>query len=139
VAIPGSSFNEQLTLEPDTLLPECLSGLQVDEDRTFWVDEGVARSVLYADCQAEDAKAAFVRLRPQATALQTKPRSLKDYPPVATTYVVCSEDRIANSDRGRRVARDRLRAELVEFPGSHSPFISRPHELAELLHQQAQQ
>jgi hypothetical protein len=28
VAMPGSSFAEQLDLEPDTLLPEYLSGLQ---------------------------------------------------------------------------------------------------------------
>jgi len=139
VPIPGSSFAEQLAIEPDTLLPEYRSGVEPDEKgRTRWIDEGVARSVFYADCPADDAKAAFRRLCPQAQAPHTKPCPLKDYSPVPTTYVVCSEDRIANPDRGRRVARERLQAELVELPGSHSPFISRPHELAELLHQQAE-
>jgi pimeloyl-ACP methyl ester carboxylesterase len=140
VATPGLSFAEQLTLEPDTLLPEYRSGLQLDEEgRSVWVDELVARRALYADCSAADAEAAFERLRPQAAAPQTEPCPLRDYPPVAATYVVCFEDRIVNPDRGRNVARDRLRAELVELPGSHSPFMSRPRDLAELLHRQAEQ
>jgi pimeloyl-ACP methyl ester carboxylesterase len=138
-AMPGYSFAEQLDLEADTLLPEYLSGLQLDEEgRASWVDEGVVRSVLYADCSQDDSKAAFERLRPQAMAPQTRTCPLTDYPPVAATYVVCSEDRLVNPDRARRVALDRLRAELVEIPGSHSPFISRPRELARLLHQQAE-
>jgi hypothetical protein len=33
----------------------------------------------------------------------------------------------------RRIARDWLNAEMIEMPGSHSPFYSRPKELAELL------
>lgn len=138
IPIPGSSLAEQLALEDDTLLPEYLSGLQFDEEgRALWVDERVARRVFYGDCSAGDAKAAFERLRPQAMTPQTRPCPLSDYPSVNSTYVVCSEDRIANPDRGRKVARDRLGAELVELPGGHSPFISRPRALAELLCQQA--
>jgi hypothetical protein len=38
-----------------------------------------------------------------------------------------------NNDRLRRVARERLDAELVELPGGHSPFLSRPAELAAVL------
>jgi hypothetical protein len=30
------------------------------------------------------------------------------------------------NDRAKRVARDRLRTDLIELPGSHSPFLSRP-------------
>jgi len=140
VPMPGSSFAEQLEIEPDTLLPEHRSGISEpdEEGRTRWIDEGVARSVLYADCSAEDAKAAFERLRPQAQALFAKPCPLNEFPPAPSTYVVCSEDRIVNPERGRKVALERLQAELVELPGSHSPFISRPRELADLLHQQAE-
>ena len=37
------------------------------------------------------------------------------------------------NDWARTVARDRLGATLVELPGSHSPFLSRPADLAEIL------
>jgi hypothetical protein len=33
----------------------------------------------------------------------------------------------------RRVARERLGVESVELPGGHSPFLSRPAELAAAL------
>lgn len=48
-------------------------------------------------------------------------------------YIVCSEDRLVNPAWSKRVARDRLNAQLVEFPSSHSPFWSRPGELATVL------
>jgi hypothetical protein len=51
--------------------------------------------------------------------------------------VVCDEDRLVNPAWSRRIATGRLAAELVELPGSHSPFLSRPGELAELLHRLA--
>jgi pimeloyl-ACP methyl ester carboxylesterase len=140
VAMPGHSFAEQLELEPDALLPEYRAGISEPDEaaRTRWVDEDVARSVFYADCTAEDARAAFERLRPQAQTPFTQPCPLTGFPPVPRTYVVCSEDRIVNADRGRSVARGRLEADLVELPGSHSPFLSRPADLANVLHHQAQ-
>jgi hypothetical protein len=36
-------------------------------------------------------------------------------------------------DWAKRIARDRLDAEVIELPGSHSPFLSRPSTLAEVL------
>lgn len=141
VPIPGCSFAEQLGMEPDTLLPEYSVGVSEPDEagRARWVDEGIARSVLFADATAEDAKAAFARLRPQAATPYAEPCRLRELPSVPTTYIVCSEDRIANPDRSRRVARERLEAELVELPGSHMPLISRPRELGELLHRRAEE
>jgi hypothetical protein len=47
--------------------------------------------------------------------------------------VVCSDDQILRPDWSRRTARDRLGAELIELPGDHSPFYSRPSVLADVL------
>jgi hypothetical protein len=58
------------------------------------------------------------------------PRQL---PQVERAYIVCSEDRLVNPEWARRAAPDRLDVEPVELPGSHSPFLSRPAELADLL------
>lgn len=141
VPIPGHSFAEQLEMEPDTLLPEYRTGVSEPDDagRVRWVDEGVARSVVFADSTAEDARAAFERLRPQAVTPWAEPCPLKELPSIPSTYIVCSQDRLVNPDRSRRVARERLEAELVELPGSHMPLSSRPLELGELLHRQAEE
>jgi len=136
VPIPGRSFAEQLGIEPDTLLPGYEAGLSEPDEqgRTRWLDEGVARSLLYADCDEGDARAAYERLRPQARTPYIHPCPIAAFPSTPRTYVVCSDDRPVNPDRARRAARERLDAELVELPGSHSPFLSRPGELAEVLH-----
>jgi len=136
VPVPGRSFAEQLADEPDTVLPECRAGLgeRDKQGRSRWIDEAVAQRVLYADCDERDAHVAFRRLRPQALAPYGVPCGLERLPFVPSTYVVCTEDRILNPKRSRRVATDRLGAELVELPGGHSPFLSRPSELAGVLH-----
>jgi len=137
VPIPGRSFAEQLEAEPDSLLPEYLSGTSEPDGRgcTRWVDPEVARRALWADAEDEEAGAAFERLRPQATTPFAVPNPLPELPAVPSTYVVCSEDGIANPDRGRKVARERLGTEAIELPGSHCPFLSRPRELSALLHE----
>jgi hypothetical protein len=121
--LSGRSFAEQLGIEPDTLRPGYEAGLSepYDQGRTHWVEEGVARSLLYADCDEGDARAAFERLRPQARTPYAHPCPIDVFPSTPRTYVVCSEDRLVNHNRARRVARERLDAEPVE-PGSHSPF-----------------
>jgi pimeloyl-ACP methyl ester carboxylesterase len=136
VPVPGRSFAEQLADEPDTVLPEFRAGLgeRDEQGRSRWIDEAVAQRVLYADCDEHVAHAAFQRLRPQAQAPYGVPCGLERLPSVPATYVVCTEDRILKPQRSRRVAHDRLGAELVELPGSHSPFLSRPGELAGVLH-----
>jgi pimeloyl-ACP methyl ester carboxylesterase len=135
VPIPGRSHVDQLRLERDALPRDFEAGLSPadDQGRRRWVDEAVARRVLYPDCEARDAAAAFERLRPQARAPYDEPCPLEAFPAVPSTYVVCAEDRVANPEWGCRVARGRLGAELVELPGGHSPFLSRPSELAAVL------
>jgi pimeloyl-ACP methyl ester carboxylesterase len=63
----------------------------------------------------------------------TLPFSLAQFPSVPCTSVICSEDRVLGREWAERIARDRLGAELVELPGSHSPFLSRPAAVADVL------
>jgi pimeloyl-ACP methyl ester carboxylesterase len=139
VPVPGRSFAEQLADEPDTVLPDARAGLgeRDEQGRSRWIDEAVAQRVLYADCDEHDAHAAFQRLRPQARAPYGVACGLERLPAAPSTYIVCAEDRILNPKRSRRVAHDRLGAEVVELPGSHSPALSRPSELAGVLHDHA--
>ena len=134
VPIPGRSFNEQTTREPATFVRGYNAGLSEDgEGRTRWTDEELARRTFFADCDGRDARWAFERLRGQSRAPYGVPCPLGAFPDAPRTYVVCAEDRIVNPEWSRRVARGRLGAELVELPGSHSPFLSRPVALAEVL------
>ena len=134
VPMPGRSFNEQSRDERDTFIRGYQTGLRADDQgRSSWIDEEIARRTLFADCDEDDARAAFERLRPQATAPYDVPCPIEAFPAAPRTYVLCTEDRIVNPDWSRRVARGRLDAELVELPGSHSPFLSRPDALAEVL------
>jgi hypothetical protein len=103
-----------------------------EQSRTEWVDFKFARHVFYADCEEATAAAAIEHLRPQSGYPWTVSSSLTEHPPVSTTSVVCSEDRVVNPDWSRRIAHD-IGADIVELAGHHSPFLSQPAALAEVL------
>ena len=134
VPIPGVSLVEQLQREPDMLGANYTDGLGDDaEGRGGWEDLDLARHFMYADCTDEDAEVALTRLRRQALSPYPVPCPLDAFPDVPATYVVCTEDRLVNPDWSRRVASERLGAEVTELPGSHSPFWSRPEAVARVL------
>ncbi len=105
-----------------------------------WLDDGfsiipsveAATLAFYHDCKSADAAWAFSQLRKQKTYWSHRsPQS--EWPAVPVASIVCAEDRSVNPAWSRRVARDWLNVEPIELPGAHSPFLSRPHELAALL------
>jgi hypothetical protein len=110
-------------------------GLSVPDEqlRQVWVDRDIARTMFYGDCDEPTIKAALDRLRPQSAYPAILPSSLTEFPPVQTTYVVCSDDQILRPQWSRWTARERLGADLIELPGDHSPFYSRPSVLADVL------
>lgn len=131
----GQSIVDQLDSDPEMLNPAWQHGVSEPDEhtRTAWVDFDVAQRLMFHDCDAETARLAFSRLRPQALYLQTLPLSLTQFPCVPTTYVVCNDDQLLRPTWSRRVAHERLGARVVELPGSHSPFLSRPASVAEQL------
>jgi len=132
--VPGKPFKQQMAEESGMLNPDYTAGLgKHGEGRRSWIDKELAHFHLFGDCDERTASAAFTRLRPQALAPYALPCSLTALPDVDTTYLLCEEDRMVNPDWSRKIARERLGADLIEMPGSHSPFLSRPRELAEVL------
>lgn len=136
-AVPdiGRSLADQLRDEADMLNPLCYAGLSEPDAqlRRTWVDLEIARALLFADCDEPLAEAALNRLGPQATYPYTVPFPLAEFPAVRCTSVVCTEDQNFGPEWSKRTARDRLGAELIELPGSHSLFLSRPSALADVL------
>ena len=125
---PGRSVVDQLADEPDMFNPEMLAA-QVP----FWEDEAVARHFLFHDCPPEVAQEAFRRLRPEPGVLAREVAPLQAWPAVPSAYILCTDDRTATPGWARRAARERLGVEPIEIPGGHSPFLSRPGQLADAL------
>jgi pimeloyl-ACP methyl ester carboxylesterase len=99
---------------------------------TSWTEDA-AVEVFYHDCDPADARAAVARLRRQAAAPRRERCPLTAWPPGRRVSIVCREDRAIDAGWAGRAARERLGVEPLELPGSHSPFLSRPGELAALL------
>lgn len=138
--VPGMSFRDQIGAEERMLNPAYQAALSdVDpEGRRSWVDPELARQILYADCDDSVVAEAVAHLRPQAQTPYFAPCPLDSYPDTPSTYIACRDDQLVSPSWGRSFARDRLGAELIDLPGSHSPFLSRPAELAATLDSIAQ-
>jgi pimeloyl-ACP methyl ester carboxylesterase len=133
-AAPGRSLVEQLHAEPDMLLPGYQAGLEVVDEQgtTRWRDAALARETFFGDCPVDAAEQAFAALRPQAITPYAEPCRLTARPRVPTTYVLCADDRIVNPAWSRRAA-PAVADVVIELPGGHSPFLSRPQALADIL------
>jgi pimeloyl-ACP methyl ester carboxylesterase len=139
-AVPegGIGLFDQWQAQPDMVCSDFadgwLKGLSEPDEqlRTVWVDFDFVRRVFYADCDEATVAAAIGHLRPQSGYPFNVPCSLAEHPSVSCTSVICSEDRVVNPDWSTRIARD-IGADVAVLPGSHSPFLSRPQALADVL------
>jgi pimeloyl-ACP methyl ester carboxylesterase len=132
VPTPGEPASQ--AMDTGALLPGFPSGIVRDElGRSYWVDPAAAVRDLFDDVPPEVGLEAVARLRRQARAPSLEPCPLDELPDVERISVVCRDDRAVSPSWSRKAARELLGIEPVELPGSHSPFLSRPVELAELL------
>lgn len=99
--------------------------------RDGYVEATEPRRVFYDDCSRELADSAIAKLRPQRMAAFTEELTSAAWESVPSTYVVCTRDQAIPPQAQRQLA-GRAGA-AVELESSHSPMLSRPAELAELL------
>lgn len=131
---PGRSANEQRGLEPiDGRIP--LSSAEwTDLGNDIWaVGATTATELFYHDAQPAVARWATSRLRPQCYRVMSEVTPLTEWPDVACRSIVCRDDRAINPEWGRTAARERLGVDAVGIDGAHSPFLTRPAELARLI------
>ena len=128
VPAPGSTHAEDLAEHPGAVV--------FDADRGTPGPSGLsweaARHGFYADCDEATARRAYERLRPTPLVVFTEPCPLDSWPDVPSTYIVMRDDGAVGPEWSRQAA-TRIGADLVELEGSHSPFYSRPAELADVL------
>lgn len=131
---PGRAFNDWMGGEPD-LFPSAPDGIWpvADPDGLMRWPADRAVAALYPDCPPDVAAWAAARLRRQSLAPHREPCPLEHLPEVPASVVYCDDDFAIAPAWQRRVARERFGVEARGLPGGHSPFLSRPTALADLL------
>ena len=130
--IPGVSLMARYEREPDMFLRANLPPRSLTAGSERSAESAIA--AFFHDCTDDVAQAAVERLRPQAPRPLDEPYPGAAWPPeVPCRYVLCRDDRIVNPAWARREVPFTLGARPIELAGGHSPFLSRPEELADML------
>jgi pimeloyl-ACP methyl ester carboxylesterase len=131
VPVPGLGFDAQ-HVEIGTGFRPSEPAIGHTDGSASWPAAG-AIEVFYHDCDPQVASDAAARLRRQFWRVTQEVTPLREWPGAGSAYILCTEDRMVSRDYGRRASRGVLGIEPVEIGGGHSPFLSRPRELAGVL------
>ena len=135
---PGKSAKDQRSVEHiDGGLPPVHAQWTDLGDDVWMVGPKTATELFFQDAPAALARWASQRLRPQSYRVLTEVTPLTVWPDVECRAIVCRDDRTINPVWVRSSARQRLGVEAIEIGGGHSPFLTRPAELARLLNAMA--
>jgi pimeloyl-ACP methyl ester carboxylesterase len=96
-------------------------------------DDDSEIAIFLHDVTPELAAEALANARDQAATPMLEPWPLDAWPDVPTRYLLCLDDRMFPAEWTRRLVRERLGITPDEIDGGHSPFLSRPKELADRL------
>ena len=131
---PGRSADDQRAAEPidGRVAPSTAEWTDFGDD-VWMVGPNTATELFFHDAAPTVAAWATSRLRPQAYRVLHEVTPLGAWPEVESHSIVCRDDRAINPDWVRAAAHERLGVDAVEIDGGHSPFLTRPAELAELL------
>jgi pimeloyl-ACP methyl ester carboxylesterase len=129
---PGKSFGEMRKEQPMETYQLETSEFEDRGDNVWMVGPATARELFFHDVPDEVADRAYRRLRPQCYRWVSETCALESWPDTPSTVVACIDDRAISIDWCRRAAR-RLGTVAIELPGGHSPFLTRPEELAGVL------
>ena len=119
-------------MRPTMLMQHLVHG----DDGSLSIDLEHAAECFYHDVDADTAAAAVARLRPMPLGVGVDAEPGGDVGPPAwththSTYVVCTGDRAIHPETQREMARHAV--DVVEWDTSHSPMLSQPERVADLL------
>jgi pimeloyl-ACP methyl ester carboxylesterase len=135
---PGRSAGEQRATEAidGRIPPRTAEWTDLGND-VWMVGPNTATEIFFQDAPPAVARWATKRLRPQAYRVLTETTPLTAWPAIESRSIVCRDDRAINPEWVRLAARERLGIEAIEIGGGHSPFLTRPAELARVLNAMA--
>ena len=96
-------------------------------------EDSSAIGLFYHDVDPALAAEAMKRERPHSDKTGSEPWPLAAWPDVPTHFILCRDDRFFAADWLRGVVRDRLGIEPDELDSGHTPALSHPTELVELM------
>ncbi|WP_414935858.1 alpha/beta hydrolase [Amycolatopsis sp. cmx-11-51] len=118
-------IKEETGREPESL------PLTFDDAGMTHLDRTAVREALYADCSDAVAEWATALLRPEPVTIFDESPEGAAWKETPNTYLTCAEDRAIAPEM---VAHFAARCDTqVTWRASHSPFLSRPVELAALV------
>jgi len=122
---PGQTLPDGVT--PNEPAPVAFT----DDSMALSFDPAGAPAALYHDCDEATQRWAAARLDLQPTASFAEPARSLAYEYKPSAYVVCTDDRTIHPWNQRRMAARASRRD--ELGASHSPFLSMPNELSQLI------
>ena len=106
--------------------------LQVLDGGLTILDPTQTQAVFYGDCDARTVEWANSQIRPQSVTPFNEPVPHPAWRHIPSTYVVCATDMVLPAEVQRNVFAPRA-TEMIELQASHSPFLSQPDAVANLL------
>ncbi len=91
-----------------------------------------AGALLYGGCDSATQQWAMRQLRPQCNAAFEEGARAPGWKEVPSTYIVCANDRVIAPELQREVLAPRT-TQVLELDSGHSPFLSMPEVLADVL------
>ena len=110
--------------------PNLVEAFVWNDDGTITLTPDGAAACLFQDCDAETTAWAVERLGPQPGVTFGDIPAAIAWRERPSTYVVCTDDAAVHPELQRAMAR--RCTETVEWPTSHSPFLSAPERVADL-------
>jgi len=100
----------------------------------FYIPEKYQKDVFYNDCSKHDINSAAKNLCVQAIKPQNTPIRLgTNFAKVSKSYVSCLDDRTIPIELQKNLSRSIPKENKYEINSGHSPFFSKPAELANIL------
>jgi pimeloyl-ACP methyl ester carboxylesterase len=132
-ALMPDAQDDLLTFVAESCTPQFLAAASFTDDGLFAIDPEMQRALSLHQSPAEVADWAVSQARPMAMATEgTLVVTGVGWRGIPSTYVVSTDDRAIQPEVQRRWAAERA-TDSVELPFDHSPHLSHPVEIAELL------
>lgn len=113
--------------------PAFATAVDVNEDGSTTFRPDAALEIVFHESEPELAREAASRLRNQAARPFLEPAPFEGLPDVPRRGIVAPEDRLLRPEWLASVVRERLGVEPMPLAGDHTPMLSQPERLAELL------
>jgi pimeloyl-ACP methyl ester carboxylesterase len=118
---------------PGESAEQMLVNTRFDDAERPETDDSGELGIFYHDVPRALAEEAMSKGRPQSESTSTEPYPLATWPDVPTAFILCRHDRMFPAAWLRPVVRQRLGTVPHEVDSGHTPALSHPVELTDLL------